>query len=116
MMKRLAFEMGFTHYDEPPPDRIDDLEALRMADRFRFANRLAAWIEVDDSDGTPVDAGYNGGTLMGSTTVLALGACEAPLPGLRHAAAPASRLSGATAGSASSRPAAAAPACPRPAG
>ena len=23
-----AFEMGFTHYDEPPPDVIDDLDAL----------------------------------------------------------------------------------------
>ncbi|HEY2332410.1 MAG TPA: cyclic nucleotide-binding domain-containing protein [Acidimicrobiales bacterium] len=69
-MMKLPFEMGFTHYDEPPPDRIDDLEALREADRFRFANRLAAWVEVDD-DGKPVDAGYSGGTLMGSTTVLA---------------------------------------------
>lgn len=68
-MMKVPFEMGFTHYDEPPPDRIDDLEALRVADRFRFANRLAAWIEVDDK-GRPVDAGYSGGTLMGSTTVL----------------------------------------------
>jgi hypothetical protein len=68
-MMKLPFEMGFTHYDEPPPDRIDDLETLREADRFRFANRLAAWIEVDDS-GTIVDAGYSGGVLMGSTTVL----------------------------------------------
>ncbi len=34
---------------------IEDLEALRDADRFRFANRLAAWIEVED--GRIVDAG-----------------------------------------------------------
>jgi hypothetical protein len=67
-MMKVPFETGMTHYDEPPPDRIDDLEALRQADRFRFANRLRAWIEVDDA-GRVVDAGYSGGGLMGSTTV-----------------------------------------------
>lgn len=65
---RLAFDAGFTHYDEPPPDRIDDMEALRQADRFRFANVLSAWMEVDE-DGTVVDCGYSGGGLMGATTV-----------------------------------------------
>ncbi|MEI2700747.1 MAG: hypothetical protein V9E94_21275 [Microthrixaceae bacterium] len=34
---------------------IDDLEALRDGDRFRFANHLSAWIEV--VDGRIVDAG-----------------------------------------------------------
>ena len=24
-----VFEIGFTHYDDPPPDVIEDLEALR---------------------------------------------------------------------------------------
>ena len=38
---RLAFDAGFTHYDEPPPAELDDIEALRAADRFRFANVLA---------------------------------------------------------------------------
>ena len=42
------FESGFTHYDDPPPDLIDDLDALRDADGFRFANHLAVWIEVED--------------------------------------------------------------------
>jgi hypothetical protein len=62
-----AFEIGFTHYDEPPPDVIEDLEALRREDRFRFANRLAAWIDV--RDGRIVDAGYRDRGVMGSTTV-----------------------------------------------
>ena len=44
---RVAFDAGFTHYDDPPPDVIEDLEALRKADRFRFANLLSAWMEVD---------------------------------------------------------------------
>jgi hypothetical protein len=63
------FELGVTHYDQPPPDRIDDLDALRAGDRFRFANRLSAWIEVED--GRIVDAGYAGGSagMMGATTV-----------------------------------------------
>lgn len=66
-LNKAAFGSGFTHYDDPPPDTIDDLEALRAADRFRFANRLAAWVEVDG--GQVVDAGYAGGGVMGSTTV-----------------------------------------------
>jgi hypothetical protein len=65
---RLAFDAGFTHYDPPPPDVIEDLEALRLADRFRFANALRAWVEVDGS-GKITDCGYEGGGSMGSTTV-----------------------------------------------
>jgi hypothetical protein len=61
------FEMGVAHYDDPPPDVIEDLDALRASDAFRFANRLEAWIEV--KDGEIVDAGYGGGGVMGSTTV-----------------------------------------------
>jgi hypothetical protein len=66
-MTKLPFEVGFTHYDKPPPDVIEDLEALGAADGFRFANRLAAWIDVQD--GKIVDHGYSGGAVMGSTTV-----------------------------------------------
>jgi hypothetical protein len=61
------FESGFAHYDEPPPDRVVDLEALRAADGFRFANALRVWIEVED--GRIVACGRGGGGLMGSTTV-----------------------------------------------
>jgi Cyclic nucleotide-binding domain len=66
--QRLAFDAGMAHYDEPPPEVIKDLEALRVADRFRFANVLRAWVEVDDS-GRIIDFGNEGGGLMGSTTV-----------------------------------------------
>jgi hypothetical protein len=69
---RVAFDAGFTHYDEPPPDVIDDLEELRLADRFRFANLLGAWAEFDDS-GKARDYGYSGRGLMGSTTVSVAG-------------------------------------------
>jgi hypothetical protein len=61
------FEMGVAHYDDPPPDVIEDLDALRESDAFRFANRLEAWVEVEG--GKIVNAGYGGGGVMGSTTV-----------------------------------------------
>ncbi len=69
---RVAFDKGFTHYDDPPPDVIEDLEALRQADRFRFANVLSAYVEADPS-GRITDYGYTGGGLMGSTTVAVAG-------------------------------------------
>jgi hypothetical protein len=61
------FDMGVTHYDDPPPDHLVDLDDWRAQDRFRFANRLSAWVEVDD--GHIVAAGYGAGGVMGSTTV-----------------------------------------------
>jgi hypothetical protein len=45
---KAPFSMGVAHYDDPPPEIVEDLAALRDADRFRFANRLDAWIEVQD--------------------------------------------------------------------
>jgi hypothetical protein len=67
-LPKLPFELGVGHYDEPPPDQLGpgDLGRLRDADRFREANELTAWIEVED--GAVVGAGYGGGGLVGSTT------------------------------------------------
>jgi hypothetical protein len=84
-MTKMPFEMGVAHYDDPPPEVVDDLEALRVADRFRFANELRAWIEVQD--GKIVDYGHEGGGRIGSTT-MRLGKREMtftaiPLPDLR---------------------------------
>ena len=66
-LNKVVFGSGFTHYDDPPPDVIRDLEALRTTDRFRFANHLVGWIEFDGQRIT--DAGYGGGGSMGATTV-----------------------------------------------
>ncbi len=66
-VNKAIFGSGLTHYDAPPPDHVEDLEALREADGFRFGNRLAAWAEVED--GRIVAAGHEGGGLMGSTTL-----------------------------------------------
>src|SRR5438270_6583031 len=46
---KVPFEVGMAHYDDPLPDVIHDLESLRAADKFRFANELRAWIEIEDS-------------------------------------------------------------------
>jgi hypothetical protein len=53
---RMAFDSRLSHYDEPPPGELGDIEELRAADRFRFANVLQAWIEVSD-DGEITGAG-----------------------------------------------------------
>ncbi|MGH3080617.1 MAG: cyclic nucleotide-binding domain-containing protein [Gaiellaceae bacterium] len=82
-MPKLPFELGITRYDAPPPDRLGegDLESLRDADRFREANQLRAWVEVDD--GKIVDAGYSGGALVGSTRVQ-LGPKTLSFPGVTY--------------------------------
>jgi hypothetical protein len=66
-MLKMPFEMGVTHYDLAPPDVVEDLDALRLADRFRFANELRAWIEVED--GRVIGHGCSGGGHMGVTAV-----------------------------------------------
>jgi Cyclic nucleotide-binding domain len=65
---RLAFGAGFTHFDQPPPEDLGDIERLRATDRFRFANLLRAWIDVDGC-GQITGSGYSGGGLMSSTMV-----------------------------------------------
>ena len=67
---RWAFDIGVTHYDEPPPDRIEGpehLDLLQANGRFRFVNELRAWADV--LDGRIVDAGYSGRSRINSTSV-----------------------------------------------
>lgn len=78
---KVPFEVGVSHYDAPPPDTLHDLDELRRADRFRFANELRAWIEVDDhrttwagramsATGRRITAfGHSGAGHIGATTL-----------------------------------------------
>src|SRR6476660_632042 len=66
-LSKVPFEMGVTHYDEQPPDQLEDLEELRRTDRFREANELRAFIEVED--GRIVGHGHLGQGHIGATTV-----------------------------------------------
>jgi len=68
-----SFKAGFTHYDQAPPDVLGPdipatVEALRAADRFRFANHLGADATFD-ADGRCVEAHYTGGGTIGATTI-----------------------------------------------
>ncbi len=81
---RPGFEL-LGHYDPAPPDRLEDLEELRRSDRFRFANSLQAWIEVEN--GRVVGHGQTGRGWIGSTTLhlgsRAASVAAVPYPDLR---------------------------------
>jgi hypothetical protein len=66
-MTKMPFETGLAHYDPPPPDVIEDLDELQREGRFRFANRLTAWIEVEG--GRITGHGQSGGGLLCSTVI-----------------------------------------------
>jgi len=72
---KMPFEMGMAHYDDPLPEVIDPfvLGSLRNNDKFRFANDLRAFVEVED--GRIVSYGHLGDGHIGSTT-LRLGSKE----------------------------------------
>jgi hypothetical protein len=80
-MPKLPFEMGVTHYDDPPPDRVADIEELRQRDAFREANELRAWVEFDD--GQASGYGYSGGAHLGVTRVK-LGRRELAFPAVKY--------------------------------
>lgn len=64
----LPLGVAVAHYDEPPPEAIGDLDALREADAFREANELKAWIDVED--GRIVDFAHRGRGLSGRAVEL----------------------------------------------
>ena len=64
---QLPWGLGIAHYDMPPPDRIDDLQALVGSDAVRFANDLRAWIEVED--GRITGYGHAGRGYIGATRI-----------------------------------------------
>ncbi len=63
----LPFDLGITHYDHPPSDRLGDPEDLAARGRIRFANHLSAYIDVED--GAIADAGYTGRGYIAKTEV-----------------------------------------------
>ena len=81
-MPKLPFEWGVAHYDEPPHDRLLDLDAMEENDLFREANELKAWVEFDD-DGTVAECGYSGGGRIGVTR-LKLGRREIAFPAVKY--------------------------------
>ncbi len=76
-LPKVPFSIGVTHYDDPPPDAIEDLDAMREADAFREANELRAFVEVED--GKVTDYGHLGRGHLGVTR-LKLGPREVSVP------------------------------------
>jgi hypothetical protein len=83
---RLPFDRGITHYDAPPPEALDDLGQMQREGRFRFANELRAYVEVED--GKIASYGQSGGGRLCSTNVSLFGRNlvfnSVALPDLRH--------------------------------
>jgi Cyclic nucleotide-binding domain len=61
-LPELPIGIAVAHHDEPPPALLGDLDEMRDADRFREANLLQGWIEVDA--GRIVDYGRDGRSLV----------------------------------------------------
>ncbi len=81
-MPKLPFEWGVAHYDEPPHDRLLDLDAMHENDLFREANELKAWIDADD-DGSISEFGYSGRGRIGITRIK-LGRREVAFPAVQY--------------------------------
>jgi Cyclic nucleotide-binding domain len=61
-LPELPIGIAAAHYDEPPGEVLGDLDAWRDADRFREANQLEGWIEVEN--GEVVDYGRDGRSVV----------------------------------------------------
>jgi Cyclic nucleotide-binding domain len=61
-LPELPIGIAVAHYDEPPGEALGDLDAWRDADRFREANQLRGWIEVEN--GEIVDYGRDGRSVV----------------------------------------------------
>jgi hypothetical protein len=83
--QRLAFHVGAAQYDDPPPQRLDDLASLLAEGRIRLANQLRGYAEV--SDGRIVASGQSGQGWVGAsreaTDANQVGFAAVPLPDLR---------------------------------
>jgi hypothetical protein len=66
-LTRLPFDLGITHYDDPPEEVITDVARAIGPDGARFANHLSGWAEVED--GRIVDVGQDGEGRVSTTRV-----------------------------------------------
>ncbi len=69
---RKGMDLRLSHWDDPPPDQVTSAEQVHemcLHDKFRFANVLSVWADVED--GQVVDSGHqeDSGLVMGATTV-----------------------------------------------
>src|SRR5262245_61686149 len=66
-LTRVPFDLGITHYDDPPEEVITDVARAVGPDGARFANHLDGWVEIED--GRIVDFGQEGEGRVSTTRV-----------------------------------------------
>ena len=69
---KAGMDLRLSHWDAPPPDRIsgaEEIHDLCRDDKFRFANLLSVWADVEDGQITAAGHDERGGLVMGATTV-----------------------------------------------
>jgi len=64
-IKRAPFDLGPMHYDDPPADQIDNVQALARSGAVRFINQQRSWVEVEN--GSIIRHGQSGRGWMGRT-------------------------------------------------
>ena len=65
-------DLRLSHWDDPPPDLVSSAEVVHelcRQDRFRFANVLSVWAEVEDDRIAEFGHHEDSGLVMGATTV-----------------------------------------------
>ena len=69
---KTGMDLRLSHWDDPLPDRVkipEEVHELRRRDRFRFANVLTAWADVEGGQIVAAGLDPTSGVQMGSTTV-----------------------------------------------
>jgi hypothetical protein len=80
-LPKLPIGIAVAHHDEPPPEVLGDLDELRDTDRFREANQLQGWIEVEG--GQIVGYGRDGRSLV-TAAGLDLDAAQIAFPAIEY--------------------------------
>ncbi len=69
---KAGMDLRLSHWDQPPPDRIQGAETVHDLchhDKFRFANVLTVWADVEDGRVVAHGVDDGSGLVMGATTV-----------------------------------------------
>ena len=69
---KAGMDLKLSHWDQPLPDHVDGAETVHdlcRHDKFRFANVLSGWAEVEDGRVVAHGLEQTSGLVMGATTV-----------------------------------------------
>src|SRR3954454_2549643 len=69
---KTGMDLRLSHWDPPLPDHVSGAEAVHELcrhDKFRFANLLSGWAEVEGGEIVSHGVHQDSGLVMGATTV-----------------------------------------------